>query len=53
MPIEINELVIRAISDDSPETSETSVAQGSLSEEEIVKACVKQVIQILKKQKER
>ncbi|MEC4678001.1 MAG: DUF5908 family protein [Nitrospirota bacterium] len=53
MPIEINELVIRAVSHETPRTTETATEQHSPSEDEIIKACVKQVLQILKRQKGR
>lgn len=53
MPIEINELVIRAVSHETPRMPETATEQNHLSEEEVVKACVKQVLQILKRQKGR
>ena len=57
MPIEIRELVIRAIavSDDknadSNEESQVRTAAGV--QEDIVQECVRQVLKILEKQKER
>jgi len=53
MPIEINELVIRAVVNETPTLSESTMAPNRPSEEEIVACCVKQVLDILKRQKER
>ena len=54
MPIEIKELIIRAVADQGSESLQSrEIAQTSFSEEALVEACVKQVLRILKKEKER
>lgn len=55
MPVEIKELIIRAIVAPTPEPP-PAAAPGRLSEEEqeaIVAACVRQVLQILARARER
>ncbi len=55
MPVEIRELVIRAVTTPDSQSSETS-SQVQLSENEremIIQECVRQVLKILKKEKER
>ncbi len=54
MPVEIRELIIRAVAED-PALSLPSDQEDreSLSEEAIISACVKEVMRILKKEKER
>ena len=54
MPVEIRELVIRAVTTSDSETETILPTQGSQTDrEEIVQECVKQVLRILKKEKER
>lgn len=55
MPIEIRELVIRAVSTAPSDGSESAPPEQSASDqrEEIVQECVRQVMRILKKNKER
>lgn len=55
MPVEINELIIRAVvrQDEALPPAEPDVQQGGDEREAIVEACVRQVLQILKKSKER
>ena len=55
MPVEIKELIIRAVAerdqDSSPRT--TSLPMAGEEKEALVNACVRQVLRILKKSKER
>lgn len=55
MPVEIRELVIRAVTSSESESPESQPVNRGESEdrEAIVEACVKQVMRILKKTKER
>lgn len=59
MPVEIRELVIRAIArekseDDEDAESESPLLAGSMdSNEPIIQECVRQVLRILRKEKER
>lgn len=58
MPVEIRELVIRAVtvdkSEDDDETQESPLLTGSMDgTEAIVQECVRQVLRILRKEKER
>ncbi len=54
MPVEIKELVIRAIAADSQEGEGAPQSQLSAEEREaIVEECVRQVLRILKKKAER
>jgi len=54
MPVEIKELVIRAVADQGTEASESNEAVSqSYSEAAIIEACVKEVLRILKKEKDR
>jgi hypothetical protein len=55
MPVEIRELVIRAITEPLTDQRETS-AKGSVAIEEkeaIVAACVREVLRIIRQEKER
>jgi hypothetical protein len=55
MPVEIRELVIRAVTTPEAQDSEQP-AQAQLSDEEreaIIQECVRQVLRILQKKKER
>lgn len=56
MPIEIRELVIKAIVDESEDVQKTNVPEGVLPEdqvEEIVSLCIEKVFEILKEKNER
>lgn len=60
MPVEVRELVIRAVTtlerEETEETAETEHAllSGSMdSREEIIQECVRQVLRILRQEKER
>ena len=55
MPVEIRELVIRAITTEAQENASTGVKYPEIIEdkEAIIDECVKQVLKILKKLKER
>lgn len=59
MPVEIRELVIRAVTTEKPEDEdgaepESPLLAGSMdSNEAIVQECVRQVLRILRKEKER
>ena len=55
MPVEIKELIIRAVVEDDRKPRQDSAQASTTSDERdaIVEACVKQVLRILKKYKER
>lgn len=54
MPVEIKELIIRAVSDQGTGQSESNESRPRVSSETaMIEACVKQVLRILKKEKER
>jgi hypothetical protein len=55
MPVEIKELVIRAVAvEDSVEDSERSALRSeSIDKEALIEECVHQVLKILKRSKER
>ncbi len=54
MPVEIRELIIRAVAHESAVPSSPGLEEGEgPSEEAIIAACVKEVLRILKKDKER
>lgn len=56
MPVEIKELVIRVNAQDTTGTGSSGPAAssaGGLSQEELIEACVKQVLQILRQSKSR
>ena len=55
MPIEINELVVRAVVEDapSPRREGSDAAGGEAEREAIVAACVKEVLRILRRKEER
>jgi hypothetical protein len=54
MPVEIRELVIRAVvSEAKPAVTASKHSNISVDKDDIIKECVKQVLQILKKQGER
>ena len=55
MPVEIRELVIRAVTSLNSDDGETKpeTGQPSLDQEAIVQECVRQVMSILKKKEER
>lgn len=52
MPVEIKELIIRAIADGEPESG-SDVEVGAPDRDAIVEACVKQVLHILRRSRER
>jgi hypothetical protein len=52
MPIEIKELVIRAVVDPAPESG-VSAAVGDLDREALIAACVEEALRILRRAKER
>ena len=55
MPVEIKELVIRAVVDTKPSDSndETGTSFSTDDKVDVVESCVRQVLKILKKEKER
>lgn len=53
MPVEIRELVIRAVIDESGEQSKSDSDSQLPDREEIIADCVEQVMQILQEQAER
>lgn len=55
MPVEIKELVIKATTKMEPDNPEQSLDHASLAEEReaIIEECVKQVLKILQRKKER
>ena len=55
MPVEIKELIIRAIVEDSQQSAHlpTDIQIGDSKRDAIVQDCVKQVLKILKRSKER
>jgi|GEM_PF-574241 len=59
MPVEIRELIIRAVAVEKPEDDEDAENESPLlansmdSNESIVQECVRQVLRILRKEKER
>jgi hypothetical protein len=55
MPVEIKELVIRAVAEDfrTPSESEPGSRMSADEKEAIIEAAVKQVLKILKRSKER
>jgi len=55
MPVEIKELIIRAIADKSADADRApaGLTGPSVDQEAIIRACVKQVMRIMKKSRER
>lgn len=54
MPVEIKELIIRAtISDDSKDNVKSESSTDRIDPEEMISACVEQVLNILEQSKER
>lgn len=55
MPVEIRELVIRAITDMGAETSagNPETQQASIDQDALIQECVRQVLNILQKKEER
>ena len=51
MPVEIRELVIRAVAQDAPEP--TAQPQESIDSNDLIDICVARVLQILKDEKDR
>jgi len=53
MPVEVKELIIKAVIDDQTRKEKKDNSQDKINREEIIEDCVDQVLEILKKQKER
>ncbi|MDJ0515644.1 MAG: DUF5908 family protein [Trichodesmium sp. MO_231.B1] len=53
MPVEIKELIIRANIVDSNETNSESQVENTGEKQEIIAACVAQVLKILERKQER
>ena len=55
MPVEIKELIIRAVAVPESETAGKAISSSDPAEERdvLVQECVRQVLQILRKQRER
>ena len=53
MPVEVRELVIKAVVDDQTKKDETKTTTAQKDNSEIVEDCVEQVLEILKREKER
>ena len=53
MPVEVKELVIKAVVDDETRKEEKSKPADKIDREEIIEDCVEQVLEILKREKER
>lgn len=53
MPVEIRELVIKAVVNESTQKGASKGEQGSAAPEAIVQVCIDRVLEILKDQKER
>ena len=55
MPVEIKELIIRAVVEKDPENSSSNAIMplGSEEKDALVAECVRQVLRIIKKSKER
>ena len=53
MPVEVRELIIKAVVDDQLSGGEQKKEPGTSDKDEIISECVEQVVEILKKEKER
>jgi hypothetical protein len=53
MPVEIKELIIKAIVSDDTEGSKSNTSMSDRQKEEIIETCVEQVLDILKDRNER
>ena len=55
MPVEIKELIIRAVAEEARESAEGAPGSEMANDEKdaIIEACVRQVLRILKRSKER
>lgn len=53
MPVEIRELQITAVVQDTPASGQAAGSAGTSSKEDIVAECVEQVLEILKQKNER
>ena len=53
MPVEVRELVIKAVIDEQTEKKESGNAAGKIDKEEIIADCLDQVKEIMKKDSER
>ena len=56
MPLEVRELIIKAVVDGSQQaisTSSVTSKSGGSDQNEVIQSCVEKVLQILRKEKER
>ncbi len=53
MPVEVSELVIKAVVDDQLSAEKKKTDAGKTDKEEIITECVEQILEILKREKER
>ncbi len=53
MPIEIRELIIKAEVSDQEQSAGSSAKPGKKEKQQLIRECVDQVLEILKKDKER
>ena len=53
MPVEVKELVIKAVVDEQMKNGKTKKPSEKIDRDEIIEDCVEQVLEILKKEKER
>ena len=53
MPVEIKELIIRAVTTAEPAEDEAAPLRAAQDQDAIIQECVRQVLRILKKMKER
>ena len=53
MPIEVREVVIKAVVDDQTKTKELPKKSSNKDQSEIVEDCVEQVLEIMKRENER
>ncbi len=53
MPVEIRELVIRAVVDTRPSGEPTNAPAADNDKEALVQACVNETLRVLRRQKER
>ena len=53
MPVEVTELVIKAVVDDQLSPDKKKTDSGKSDKEEIITECVEQILEILKKERER
>ncbi len=53
MPVEVKELVIKAVVDEQTKNEKKKKPSEKIDRDEIIEDCVEQVLEILKKEKER